>query len=886
MASRRKKQQKAIPSLCFVVLIVVIFSSFVTGTTNRAVPPAGVAAPSSGLWFGDNNSSPSLLLPSLSISSFGTWPIYDQNALRTGNQSLERTLAPGNVSLLSLAPHFPFVANGSIAGSVAAANGTAYFGSMGGQLYALNETTATIHGPASWFASTTGLAMDNSCGSTWPRGIISTPAVWGNLVIVGTGDSVGLHHAGYGWVRAYYATGTGIAGTIAWQQNLSTYQNSSWTGAYIWSSPVVWNGDVYVGFASGCDGPLVQGALFQLNATTGLKLHTAQLVLSNETGASVWSSPSIDPKNNTIWVTTGNNYYASPNENLTSSIIELNLSNVSQIKAHWQVQGIQGLDDDFGAGVTIVTGAHGVPIAIATNKDGSAYAINRSNVAMGPIWQDAIGGPPQQGAITPAAAGGNLVYLAGGPPGLTYSYTGIPSLPPGCMSTNSPTLKCTPSSAASGLYVIETKATDSANHVGFTNTSLTVTSSGLFQITHYSTSTPYGVAINKQTQFTVAVAHPSGTVSYSYTGLPPGCTSSNTAVLPCTPSTAGAYRVEVYANESGGSQTSVIAILTLGVVPQSTTVQVLGSFNQNPTVAVGQPAVIQTAFSSTRTPGSMWGVFAGNGTAKWVHGSPGFFYAGPTYANGLVIDAAIAGNYSWTTIEVLNATTGGLLTSYNVTGMVTGEPIVADGRIYFGTTSAGFTGNGDLYALEIRLYAQPNAHAVSASHPTVQFDGLGIGGSPPYSCTWLFGNGVKSSVCGTVSTIYGGTGIYTANLFVNDTVAESSTWAYTIQVLVNGGCLQFHPCPYWILVGNFSSGGCYAQPPSLFCPVNGLLDFYSYNTGGTLPYTYLWNFGDGTQSELAAPDHQYSESGQYKVTLTLTDAHGLQGSAQFEVTAN
>ncbi|MFE3846078.1 PKD domain-containing protein [Thermoplasmatota archaeon] len=42
-------------------------------------------------------------------------------------------------------------------------------------------------------------------------------------------------------------------------------------------------------------------------------------------------------------------------------------------------------------------------------------------------------------------------------------------------------------------------------------------------------------------------------------------------------------------------------------------------------------------------------------------------------------------------------------------------------------------------------------------------------------------------------------------------------------------------------------------------------------TGGTLPYTYDWDFGDGTSSSLEAPQHKYSLVGIYYVTLTVTD---------------
>lgn len=46
--------------------------------------------------------------------------------------------------------------------------------------------------------------------------------------------------------------------------------------------------------------------------------------------------------------------------------------------------------------------------------------------------------------------------------------------------------------------------------------------------------------------------------------------------------------------------------------------------------------------------------------------------------------------------------------------------------------------------------------------------------------------------------------------------------------------------------------------------------------GGGL--TYLWDFGDGTTSTAASPWHVFAASGEYAVTLTVTDAQGASGS--------
>ena len=52
------------------------------------------------------------------------------------------------------------------------------------------------------------------------------------------------------------------------------------------------------------------------------------------------------------------------------------------------------------------------------------------------------------------------------------------------------------------------------------------------------------------------------------------------------------------------------------------------------------------------------------------------------------------------------------------------------------------------------------------------------------------------------------------------------------------------------------------------------LRFIPYVTGGKHPYTYAWDFGDGTGSDARSPDYTYAKSGTYAVSLTVTDAEG------------
>ena len=50
------------------------------------------------------------------------------------------------------------------------------------------------------------------------------------------------------------------------------------------------------------------------------------------------------------------------------------------------------------------------------------------------------------------------------------------------------------------------------------------------------------------------------------------------------------------------------------------------------------------------------------------------------------------------------------------------------------------------------------------------------------------------------------------------------------------------------------------------------VDFSNYSTQNAV--RYIWNFGDGTSSTEANPNHSYALAGQYTIELTITDNDG------------
>ena len=75
-----------------------------------------------------------------------------------------------------------------------------------------------------------------------------------------------------------------------------------------------------------------------------------------------------------------------------------------------------------------------------------------------------------------------------------------------------------------------------------------------------------------------------------------------------------------------------------------------------------------------------------------------------------------------------------------------------------------------------------------------------------------------------------------------------------------------------------------ADPASGGIPLT--VSFSATVTGGTEPYTYDWDFKDGSDhGTTATPSHTFTTVGTYDVTLTVTDANGGTAQAHVQVTA-
>jgi len=332
-----------------------------------------------------------LLLPLLTTA--GDWPSYLHDGQSTAANGDETTLSPSNAG--RLAKLWTFKTGGKIASSPTVVNGVVYVGSWDGYEYALNATTGAL----AW-RTYLGVTSAPNCNPT-SAGVTSVAAVQHGVVYVGGGD-------------AYWYALDASTGAVLWK--VYTGDNSASGGHYNWASPLLSNGYAYIGIASFGDCPLVQGQLLQVSLSTHQVVNTYNFVPSGQTGAGIWTSPTIDAASNTVYVTTGTQAGSQP---LAQAVVALDAATLA-LKGSWQIPAAQAISDsDWGTTPIVFDDATGTHLVAAADKNGYLYAYDRADVTAGPLWQQKIGNGgscPQCGdgmASSGAFANGRLYYASG-----------------------------------------------------------------------------------------------------------------------------------------------------------------------------------------------------------------------------------------------------------------------------------------------------------------------------------------------------------------------------------------------------------------------------------------------------------------------------------------
>jgi len=339
----------------------------------------------------------------------GYTPTYLADNGRSDFNGTETIINP--TSALNMKLHWSYQAGGYISTNYISdqpveANGLIYWGSWDG-----NEHATDLNGNQIWQRGL-GYTYNAQCNSL--TGVASTATV-ASVTIGGTLTSVVFVGGGDGNFYALNAAD----GSIVWHTRLGKSPSN-----FIWSSPAVYNGNVYIGVSGFGDCPVTRGKLVELNASTGAFQHTFNIVPPGCTGGGIWGSPTIDASTGLLYVATGNEGTCSTAEPWVDALLALHTPGLS-LAGSWQIPTSERVpDSDFGSTPTLFKGTIGGTlyrlVGIA-NKNGTYYAFPRAAISAGPVWSVQIAGigggcGPDcgDGSISPSAWDGTTLYVAGG----------------------------------------------------------------------------------------------------------------------------------------------------------------------------------------------------------------------------------------------------------------------------------------------------------------------------------------------------------------------------------------------------------------------------------------------------------------------------------------
>jgi len=159
--------------------------------------------------------------------------------------------------------------------------------------------------------------------------------------------------------------------------------------------------------------------------------------------------------------------------------------------------------------------------------------------------------------------------------------------------------------------------------------------------------------------------------------------------------------------------------------------------------------------------------------------------------------------------------------------------------------------------------------AVNASRTTidagqsVSFTSLVPASPLALAYAWEFGDGAAPSTVASPDHVFASSGVFDVTVNVSDPAggyAEAEV-AITVNPALGGSTAPSAPMATAGVAEAFSASG----------------------TGGTPPYFFAWDFGDGATAVGPATSHTYGSAGRYSVTVAISDSVGGNLSLTFAV---
>lgn len=468
------------------------------------------------------------------------------------------------------------------------------------------------------------------------------------------------------------------------------------------------------------------------------------------------------------------------------------------------------------------------PDAISVDPVHGNVFVSELGGALASITQ-AISGSP---AITSFSAtpstqwvGGwtNFTANATGNGTLTYDYA---DLPPGCTSADSSTLPCHLTSP--GTYQVSLLVTQGNGGATLAVTSVAVNPLPPISISSFS-ATPSNISEGSWTNLTVSASGGVGALTYSYSNLPPGCTSTNTSFLPCRPTVTGIFQIRLNVTDQAGQRNS--SQTTVTVVPAS-----------------GGPAVASFAASPATIP-----------------------IGGTTYLNSTVFGGSPPYTYSYSGLPTgcTSSNTSSLGCTPTVSGSFSVRLTVADAKAR--------TAMGNVTFTVTSLSGYPSIPSFTSTPSTLVLGGMtylnvtATGGTPPYAYSYSgLPPGCVSSNIATLQCRPTGVGNFSITVKVTDT-ASHSVWSTRGLIVL--------PVASPLMITSFV-----ASPSTV--SVNGTVDLVATVAGGVSPYTYTYTgLPNGcTSANTATLSCTPDMKGSYTVSVTVHDNRSLYANSTLLLT--
>jgi PKD repeat protein len=115
--------------------------------------------------------------------------------------------------------------------------------------------------------------------------------------------------------------------------------------------------------------------------------------------------------------------------------------------------------------------------------------------------------------------------------------------------------------ASPGSYTVHFRVSDSAGESSFNNTTLTI---GPQLDSTFHSSSPW-ILLGQSVTFSAQASRGHPGYFYGYTGLPPGCASTNSTSLQCVPTQSGSYTVTAEISDALGGWANRTVSLTVTI---------------------------------------------------------------------------------------------------------------------------------------------------------------------------------------------------------------------------------------------------------------------------------------------------------------------------------